>query len=256
MEKRFISKKEMRTLPMHPFCKCVYANYYGEVKKGKRKSFKEAAKETLEKFSEYEQREILGSREKLMRFKAGEDIEKIFNSLRPKYPIRKYVELFGKMSEKIEGTSLDIKLMLDEIKNKKKLTKNKVIVGKLSKDVIKFLEDKNIPIYTKEIYINHKGLSHLTRNTKKKRGAGLNEEDILRIPEIIASPSAVFFEKSKQKFNLLYCDDKNKKCIKLVINTKFQKKKEKLTLITTAGYINSSDMKNPDFELIFGDWKF
>jgi NAD+--asparagine ADP-ribosyltransferase len=31
-----------------------------------------------------------------MRFKAGEDIEKIFNSLRPKYPIRKYISIFNK----------------------------------------------------------------------------------------------------------------------------------------------------------------
>lgn len=60
--------------------------------------------------------------------------------------------------------------MLDEIKAKKKLTRNKVIVGELDEKVIEFLNIKGVPIHTKEIYINHKGLSHLARESKKQRG--------------------------------------------------------------------------------------
>ena len=247
-------KSEMRTLPLHPHCSCVYDPYYREVK-GKRKPWREAVKETMEKFSEYEQRQILGSREKLQEFKQGKDIEEIFNSIRPKYPIKKYVDLFDKMSLKSD-ISMDIKQMLHEIKNKQKLTKNKIQVGELNSEIIKFLEEKGIPVHTKEIYLNHKGLSHLARNTKKQRGAGLSEEDILMIPEIIKFPSAIFIEDVKDKLNLLYCDNKTKKCIKIVVDTKFVYKGEKLTLIKTAGYINSSDMNNPNFKLIFGDWEF
>ncbi len=88
-----IPKKEMRTLPLHPHCYCVYTPYYKKVR-GKQKPWDKAVKETMSKFSEKEQREILGSRERLIRFKKGEDIEKIFNAIRPKYPIKKYVDVF------------------------------------------------------------------------------------------------------------------------------------------------------------------
>jgi len=39
-------------------------------------------------------KEILATYAMLKRFEEGEDIEKIFNTIRPKYPIRKYVEVF------------------------------------------------------------------------------------------------------------------------------------------------------------------
>ena len=87
-----IPKREMRATPLHPHCYCIYTPYYKKVK-GKRKKWKTAVKETMSKFSEKKQIEILGSREKLMRFKNGEDIEKIFNAIRPKYPIKKYVDI-------------------------------------------------------------------------------------------------------------------------------------------------------------------
>jgi len=73
-------------------CYCIYTPYYKKVK-GKRKSWKTAVKETMSKFSEKKQIEILGSREKLVRFKNGEDVEEIFNTIRPKYPIKKYVDI-------------------------------------------------------------------------------------------------------------------------------------------------------------------
>ncbi|WOE70356.1 hypothetical protein RZR97_01995 [Hydrogenimonas thermophila] len=148
---------------------------------------------------------------------------------------------------------MDIKSMLDEIKAKKKLTRNKVIVGELDEKVIEFLNIKGVPIHTKEIYINHKGLSHLARESKKQRGAGLSEEDILRIPNILKNPSAVFFDNEKDKLNLLYCKHKSNcsKIIKLVIDTKYKRKKESITLIKTAGYIENSNLKS--YEVIYGD---
>ena len=98
-------KKEMRTLPLHPYCSCVYDPYYRKVK-GKRKSWKDAVSETMSKFSEYEQRQILGSKEMLERFKNGEDIEKIFNTIRPKYPIKKYVDIFKNVNIELNGEKL------------------------------------------------------------------------------------------------------------------------------------------------------
>ena len=149
---------------------------------------------------------------------------------------------------------MKIKQMLDEIKSKRKLTKNKIKVGKIQKEIIEFLEKNNIPVHTKEIYLTHKGLSHLARESKKKRGAGLSEDDILKIPDIISKPNAVFFDKTKNKLNLLYCDKSIscEKIIKIVVDTKaYDKKLKNITLIKTAGYIIEANLK--DYIKIFGN---
>jgi len=116
---------------------------------------------------------------------------------------------------------------------------------------IAFLIDRDVPIHTKEIYITSKGLSHLARDSKKKRGAGLSDEDILKIPEILKKPSYVYFDKGKERFNLIYCDRTIKKCIKIAVDTKaYTNKKEKITAIKTSGYIKIEDMNDIIFELI------
>ena len=43
---------------------------------------------------------------------------------------------------------LDIKIMLDEIKNKKVLSKNRIVVGEIDKKIIEFLNKKEIEIYS------------------------------------------------------------------------------------------------------------
>jgi len=149
---------------------------------------------------------------------------------------------------------MDISEFLEIVENREKHTKNKIVVGYLKDEIISFLNKNDVEVHTKEIYLNHKGLAHLSRDSKRQRGAGLSREDIIRIPLILENISAIFFETTKQRFNLLYCENNTKKCIKLVIDTKFVYKGEKLTLIKTAGYINKSDMKNPNFKLIFGEW--
>jgi hypothetical protein len=63
------------TLPRHSHCRCHYEPYYHDVKV-KKLSWNEAVNKTMSKFSNYEKR-------------------KIFNSVRPKYPIRRYEELLN-----------------------------------------------------------------------------------------------------------------------------------------------------------------
>jgi hypothetical protein len=102
-----VPKSEMRTLPLHPHCRCVYSPYYGKVK-GRRKDWNKAVRDTMSKYNEAQQREILGTYDMLNRFKGGEDIESIFNTVRPKYPIRKYVDVFGKMSKSFKEDFLNL----------------------------------------------------------------------------------------------------------------------------------------------------
>ncbi len=120
--------------------------------------------------------------------------------------------------------------------------------------IVEFLRDKNVPIYTREIYLNSKGLSHLSRDSKKKRGAGLNEQDIVKIPDILKSPSAVYFDEAKGKLNVLYCSHAGGTCakmIKLVIDTKYRRKKEAFSILKTAGYVEEANLKS--YAEIFGD---
>ena len=150
---------------------------------------------------------------------------------------------------------MDISEFLEIVENREKHTKNKIVVGYLKDEIISFLNENDVAVHTKEIYLTHKGLAHLSRDSKRQRGAGLSREDIIKIPQILENISAIFFEFTNKKFNLLYCDNNTKQCIKIVIDTKgYTNRKEKLTLIKTAGYINKSDMKNPNFKLIFGEW--
>ena len=98
---------------------------------------------------------------------------------------------------------MPIKQMLSQIREKKKLSKDRIVVGSLDDAVVALLEKRGIPVYTKEIYLNHKGLSHLSRRSKRQRGAGLDDVDILNIPRIVKKPSALFIEHTKSKLNLL-----------------------------------------------------
>ena len=103
------------------------------------------------------------------------------------------------------------------------------------------------------ICLTNKGLSHLARESKKRRGAGLSEDDILRIPEILKKPSKIFFDNKKNKLNLLYCkkSDSCDKFIKIVIDTKsYDKKFGKISLIKTAGYIVEANLKDKFYILI------
>ena len=86
-----VPKNEMRTLPLHPNCNCIYAPYYGKIKKSKVKG--DPYKKVLDNFDNYEKRQILGSYSKLEQFKRGKHPEEIFNEIRPKYPIKKYVDV-------------------------------------------------------------------------------------------------------------------------------------------------------------------
>ena len=71
----------------------------------------------------------------LERFKRGEDIEKIFNVLRPKYPIKKYVDLFNRIDYNFE------KREVLEIEDK--ILKRVELVKDVKKDFHKLWMSKN-----------------------------------------------------------------------------------------------------------------
>ena len=165
---------------------------------------------------------------------------------RPKYPIKKYVDIFSPTQNITgDGIEMTIKEMLRQLRKKERLTIDRVVVGYLDDEIVKFLEESEVAINTKEIYLTHKGLSHLARTSKKKRGAGLSDEDIADIPNILSKPYLLFFDSKKEKLNLIFCGQKEcSKLIKIVVDTQgVTNRKEKITLIKTAGYIEKYNIK-------------
>jgi len=85
-----VPKDKMLTLPFHPNCMCRYKPYYKKVTKTK---VKDEQKETMKQFSFNQQRQIVGSEEKLKEFHNGKDIYSLFNRIRPNYRLEKYVDV-------------------------------------------------------------------------------------------------------------------------------------------------------------------
>jgi len=79
-------------LPLHPHCHCRYIGHYSKVHKI---VVKNPQLSTMQKFSLNEQRQIVGSYAKLQEFHNGEDITKLFNRVRPDYPVGFYRDVFG-----------------------------------------------------------------------------------------------------------------------------------------------------------------
>ncbi|WP_281950268.1 hypothetical protein [Nitrosophilus kaiyonis] len=215
--KGIVPKSEMRTLPLHPFCRCKYIPYYltskqkERFKKVRPKNFKQAQKETIAKFTKYEQKEILGSYQKLEEFKKGEDIERIFNRLRPKYPIRKYSEVIG--------YNFGMK------KFKTKYLKNEYgyLIGNISSELAKILTSVETKVVLSEESLR-KNLDH---------HKDLTEEDYLKLDEIIGRTHFIAKDGEKTLAIAFYSDDmyhyalKATKTGKAIFLTSFRKTKEK-----------------------------
>ncbi len=93
-----VPKSEMIVLPLHPHCMCRYDPYYLPVKRKKPQQW-------IEKQSESVQRQVLGGYGQWKRWREGAPIEAVFNMSRPKYPIKRYVEVLGIKTVKQTGVN-------------------------------------------------------------------------------------------------------------------------------------------------------
>lgn len=143
--------------------------------------------------------------------------------------------------------------LLSGVKNKK-LTCNFAVLCELESEVVEFLQKYNIRPFTNEIYITHKGLSHLMRDSKRKRGAGIDEEALERLPQLVCNADAIILNTQSHKLNLLYVSQANTKYIKIVINPNgYDKKLGKLTLLQTAGIVQRENLKDKKYKIIKGE---
>ena len=76
----------------HPFCKCVLRDYH---RTPTYKEVKDPSRKALEKLSDWEQRQVLGSRAKQTAWKSGKDADTIMDSSKKGFGDKKIKDLFN-----------------------------------------------------------------------------------------------------------------------------------------------------------------
>ena len=138
-------------------------------------------------------------------------------------------------------------------------------VGVLPVEVIRALRQRPTPVEVSAslVTITQAQLNHLRRDTKRMRGAALSAEDIDRLPDIIAEPQAVLWD--KEKSNLLFVfAAKGEKQGKVAIEVEYARdtklnNTDKQRMITnsirSAGYVDTYNLREAQYDLLKGDLK-
>ena len=94
----------------------------------------------------------------------------------------------------------------------------------------------------------------MTRDAKRARAAALADDDLDRLPEIIARPKAVLFEEARKGPTLLYVFDplEDTRRGKIAVRVNFATTKGKTNTVRTAGYVLDDNLREPHLTLIEG----
>jgi len=138
---------------------------------------------------------------------------------------------------------------------------NRIAVGALSPGVVAALTERGAPPASAAITVDRRALGHTTRPAKRARGQALTDADLDRIPEILAEPRAVLFEAgppddATKDPSLLYVFDPldDERRGKIVVRLDFAAAKSEgvTNAVRSAGYVNTSDLRDPRHTLIEG----
>ena len=138
-----------------------------------------------------------------------------------------------------------------------------VRLGELTPEIWGFLKSKNVSHSSTDILVRDKEIQHMLRDVKKARGQAISEDMIGRMPEAIANPKAVLWDKKDPA--LLYVFDapgetrKGKFVVRVDMRDKIRplnstsSEKVKSNFVRTGGLVQSdalSDIKQ--YEKIIG----
>lgn len=138
-------------------------------------------------------------------------------------------------------------------------------VGVLPVEVIRALRQGPNPIEVSAslVTITQQALGHLRRDTKQKRGAALSEDDIKRLPDIIAEPEAVLWD-TEERPGLLFAFKASKKgkAGKFFLRVEFAAQikiapteKQPLTTnaVRSAGYVDAHNLSGQRYQALMGE---
>jgi len=147
--------------------------------------------QTIQKFSEFNQKNILGSTRQFLEFKHGKDVEAIFNTIREeKYHIRKYVNVFKKAN------------IFDDVLKNTKENELKEIEKKILNKISKIKDVKN-DFYT--LWINKKSFeNHIEKRIKKGHIANVDDYILKTLNCIIEADEYILAIHIKSWNNLCY----------------------------------------------------
>lgn len=173
-----------------------------------------------------------------------ETLKAIFKFSQPK------IEEFKQWIEKIINSDFQAK---GEIRNIGWINKE---VREKIKQILNYNVDTN-PI----ISVNDKAILHLIRDAKKERGATVPIQLIYKIPEILHSPEAILIDKQSEAPVILYVYPTNNKKAKFVVKLSRkvkvienqERKKIEVNLLTSAGLVESHNLKSSRYLLIEGE---
>ncbi len=130
------------------------------------------------------------------------------------------------------------------------ITKNEIIVGELSSEVIFFLKSKSIEVSSKYIYLTVRAYKHILRDFKKKLGKAIPDERIKEIYKSLHSPHKIIFDNQKKHCNLIYIDSNYKLLFKIVVQPNYSSKFGSINTVITAGIIYEDTLKSKYYEVI------
>ena len=130
------------------------------------------------------------------------------------------------------------------------ISKNEIVIGFLSHEVIEFLASVSIIVETKEIYLSVKAYKHIQRDFKKRLKKSVSKEVMLNLYRSFELPYKIFFDSEKKHCNLIYVDRENELLFKVVVQPNYIAKKGIINMIITAGIIDESALKSKFYKEI------
>lgn len=137
---------------------------------------------------------------------------------------------------------------IDETIKDIKHPKSIITAGAIAYEVFEFLSLKKLTPVTPHIYLSKHSLTHMIRDTKKKRAAALSIDEIKNIPEYLKNPYMIVYDKKHE--NIIYIIEGSDKDNKIAVEVNYKYKKESLNMIVTSGTVDMETYKGKDFEII------
>jgi len=142
----------------------------------------------------------------------------------------------------------NLQIFIERIK-KREIIENEVVIGELSISVIQKLQEYNVIVETKEIYLSVKAYNHQLRTFKQKKGKSIPVDLVEEFYVTLNNPHKVFLDiKNRDRVILIYVDNQQEFLFKIVIQPNYKTKKGLINNILTSGIIKRIDLNSEYYE--------
>ncbi|UQZ89542.1 hypothetical protein C4J81_15405 [Deltaproteobacteria bacterium Smac51] len=155
----------------------------------------------------------------------------------------------------------DLRAMYEDIESGAHARGRKTVVGALRPEVLQWLEAHGAAPQSGAITLADKQLAHMMRDAKAAKGTAISKNDVLNLPNILASPKAILRDRHGA---ILYVfdstgDDRKSKVV-VELDYKWSQREEgmgkkeitSLTSIKTATRVSENNLKGSHYEVISG----